>query len=766
MSTKLVWVGPRESDILFSNVNFVKTVTYNGSNTGNNIAFTSLTKTRIDHNYTDKWDLKNFLADQLLQLVVDTDIRFLFYNALQAYSLGKDVVKHTLCMNQRELLRHMRNKGNMRVFAQQYIPVVPYVEFSGKDLPKVSFHIGEKDSYVLQQVFSSSGHGTLQLTQEECMHYIANHPKTDKYILSPYIKNGAPINVHVVIFEDRCIVLPPSFQLIRRNGPYFSYIGGDFHTCMAQEMYDLILQRTNTLAEGLRLLGYRGVCGIDYMLTENELYFLEVNPRFQASSFLLNKLLQKGGLPSLHQLHISAFVNRTPPIESFSQFADSESFFSVSEEIPTWFSADDKGLPKTISSVILDGYCPDMKVEENAYLFRAISNRNLCWLDQDFRLQIAPNLQPDSDTWKAKIMSKDPLCIKIGLLNQGVRISREAAEQMGKIGSIRQGVFQSVDLFLPNSMVVNAPYHTDFSDFSPYCIEWVEGEFKLSYRGSPLFAITFDAEDLFRGKIATKGTAYRNVAFWATDRLRVHHQLSCRFKAEGKGCHFCNTRSKDGPFFIEDVCEVVDYYLTHANFRHFLIGGGSGAFEAEQQNILTLVKHIRSQCDKSIYVMCLPPKDISALSEYHAAGVNEIGFNLELYDRDRAKEIMPGKGAIPLSQYENAYQEAVRLWGNRGNVRSLMVLGLEKEESFFSGIDWLCQLGVMPIVSVFRPVSRIELSMVLPPQNEDLKRIFSRAQKIASNNGLVLGPSCTACQNNTLSLPISHETGRIKIFYS
>lgn len=206
---------------------------------------------------------------------------------------------------------------------------------------------------------------------------------------------------------------------------------------------------------------------------------------------------------------------------------------------------------------------------------------------------------------------------------------------------------------------------------------------------------------------------------------------------------------------IDDVCEAIDFYLDHTDFRHFLIGGGSGNESDEHENILKLATHIRSRSNKPIYAMCLPPENTKILKDYYNAGINEIGFNLEIFDRAIAQAIMPGKGNIPLSRYEKAYIEAVRLWGDGGNVRSLMVLGLEREESFFKGIEWLSRLGVMPIISVFRPLNNIALNNVLPPDNEDLEAIFYQAAEITAKRHLIPGPLCTACQNNTLSLPIS-----------
>lgn len=755
MENKLVWVGPRESDILYSGIKFSHSITFNGTNTNGNISLSSKIKTRIDHiTAGSKWHLNGFLSQELKSFLADPEVQFLFYNPMQSYLIGNDIPKRTVCINERNLIDFFRNKANMRTFAQDCIPVIPYVQFTGHRIPSARFCTEDNDGYVLQKVHSSGGHGTFQMTFDECKEYTMTNSEAESYLLSPYLKYAVPINVHAVIFDQCCIIFPPSFQLIRRQGQNFSYVGGDFHTNFSTECYELIKTRSTALCEKLRLSGYRGVCGIDYMLTKNDVYFLEINARFQASSFLLNKLLLKEGKTSLHQLNFMAFSNQEPPFESFMQFQNPESFFTVSgDQYPAWFRDMETHRPSIISEVVLDGFSPEMELTPQAYLFRVITERNLCWLNPDFQLQLAPNIHQDSTAWRQMILSLDPLSIKIGLLNQGIRFSAEASHRIEQQGTIRAGVFQSVDLTLENGLIVNAPYHSSFSELSPYCIEWDGIAFFLSYEGIRLCRVTFDSADPYRDKIASGGTQFRNAAFWATDRLRVHHQFRCRYKIEGKGCRFCNVKLKKGHFSIEDVCSIIDFYLEHTQFRHFLIGGGSGTGNTESENIIALAQHIRSRSDKPIYAMCLPPADLSVLTEYYRAGINEIGFNLEIFDRKLAQEIMPGKGCIPLSQYEAAYREAVRLWGQTGAVRSLMVLGLESMESFYFGVEWLCQLGVMPIISVFRPVDNIELQAVVPLGNEELSRIFQNVKTITGKYGLVPGPTCPACQNNTLSLP-------------
>lgn len=755
MEQRLVWIGPRESDILYSGLDFAQSITFNGSNQDGNTSFTTEIGTRINHiSDGEKWNTRYFLKKKLSSLLTDPSVRFLFYNPAQSFGLGEEIWKRTLCANSKELSNFFRSKANMRSFAQECIPVVPYVHFTGRALPKIQFDTFVGDRYILQTTCSSAGEGTHLLSIEGCVDYITNHSEAEEYILSPYLKNAIPINVHMVIFEQECIVLPPSFQLISQQNHVFSYIGGDFHTNLSDEQYALILKHSRALGEKMRSVGYRGVCGVDYMLTKNKLFFLEVNTRFQASSFLANKLLQKEDKPTIHALNKLAFDGKKPPLKSFVRFSEPEGFFTINgDHIPTWLQ--NKKTETTIPlEIIWDGFSPHMNLTPRAYLCRAVTNESLCWPSPDDQLYIAPNILRDSENWQSKVLSSDSLALKIGLLNQGIRFSPEAKKALARKGSIRQGVFQSVDLTFPNGSVINSPYHNKFSDLTPYCIEWNGTDFLLSYEKVPLSTVTLAAADPHRDRTASGGTRFRDAAFLATDRLRIHHEFRCYFKACGNGCRFCNLKQKTGCFSIEDVCEVIDFYLEHVPFRHFLIGGGSGCDAEETSNILALVRHIRSKSDKPIYAMCLPPKDLSVLSEYHKAGINEIGFNLELFDRAIAAEIMPGKGQIPLSQYEMAYREAVRLWGRHGDVRSLMVLGLEPLNSFYQGIAWLCKLGVMPIVSVFRPMDNIGLRHALPPSNEQIETAFYRGAEIAAQYGLILGPACHACRNNTLSMPL------------
>ena len=294
-----------------------------------------------------------------------------------------------------------------------------------------------------------------------------------------------------------------------------------------------------------------------------------------------------------------------------------------------------------------------------------------------------------------------------------------------------------------------------FAALSPWKIDLTEdGALHVYYRDTDIGAVTLDMADPHAKRSTRSGIPYQSISFWATDRMRIHHTISCIFKKTDRGCRFCEIPKQNILCELTDIYEVIDFYLEQENtFRHFLIGGGSEPFDQEASHITEIVQYIRTKSDKPIYLMCLPPKNLSVLKAWHDAGVTEVAFNMELFDREAAEQYMAGKGKIPLAQYITALEEATLLWGKTGDVRTLFIAGLESTESLLQGIEAVASRGIMPILSVFRALYGTETENIVPPSNQWLFELFKSGERICMRYHLHLGPSCSACQNNTLSLP-------------
>ena len=228
-------------------------------------------------------------------------------------------------------------------------------------------------------------------------------------------------------------------------------------------------------------------------------------------------------------------------------------------------------------------------------------------------------------------------------------------------------------------------------------------------------------------KITKSGVPYYAVSYMGVDRLRIHARSSCYFKNRQIGCHFCGIDT-DGNFSMADIKEVLDTYKSNSEIQHFLVGGGSFNPSDDFQTVLQIVKYIHETFKRNIYLMSIPPIDAKILFKLKKAGVTEVAFNLEIYDRIRAKEIMPGKGNISLKRYDTAFQTAVNIWGKNGNVRSALIVGLEPKESTIQGIEYLCRIGVSPILALFKPDGNME--DYLAPSSEEVLYIWETAEKI------------------------------------
>lgn len=149
--------------------------------------------------------------------------------------------------------------------------------------------------------------------------------------------------------------------------------------------------------------------------------------------------------------------------------------------------------------------------------------------------------------------------------------------------------------------------------------------------------------------------------------------------------------------------------------------------------------------------MCLPPKDITVIEKYFECGLDEIAFNIEAFDRKYALKHMPGKGDIPIEEYQSALLKAVSLWGEKGKVKSSLIYGIEPDDSFFEGVRWLSMHGIQPIVSIFRPLRNTVCSDYIPPDDIALAKVYDKITVITEDTPVSLGPDCVFCQNNTLS---------------
>lgn len=784
----LYWVGPRLSDLIGIEYLFKGAVVLCGKNSLKAMQVYSLeqeTRRRININ-DPKHDEEIFQfycnsANKIMKS--DPNARFIWYTSLPE-NISKEIAEKSPYTNDYEISNLLSNKFNMRSLLADKINVIPCKLCLGFEVNNKYFQeiFPGYDKFVLQRQFGSGGYQTYIVNADDT----SIHLNRTTYLISPYQKNALPINQHLIVGANKLQVLHPSIQLIKEIDNRLMYVGCDYSLPkqLDKEIINSLNSSSHLIGMYCQNLGYRGLLGIDYLLTQSgEIAFLEINPRFQGSTSILNLAYKNENHLSVHELHILSFLGKTggipENIKSFSSFnhiVSSPSYQSTIKDIDKIITTPDSrnsefNVDKLRLLITTDNAQEVESFELASCSHRYILDRPIAALGLNNEVNILPALLEHAERTKFydKSINRNEVNrlarFKFDLFAFGIKIGRSA---LGEISSnrssltIRDGIAGGLELKFFNDIYVNAPIKESFSFLSPFELIWSEDHgFYVLYKNNYVCDCEVLPLPSFAGEVLSSGTKFEDIGQIFTDRLGLYPFRSCRYNSRnGKSCKFCEIgyQTPMAPVPLEDLSELLDYCLQNKKegMRHILVSGGVPS-KNRWQYLVDTIRAIRQQTDLSIYHMLEPPAEIDLIKDLYEAGVDEIGFNLEIYNRDIAKEIMPGKGIIPYEKYKEAMLYAKKLWPEPGAVRSLLIVGLESIDETLKGVEAISSMGIMPILSPFRPVPGTELEHFPPPTGELMYKVWSSAQSICEKNNLTLGPTCVACQNNTITIPISEE---------
>lgn len=217
----------------------------------------------------------------------------------------------------------LKRRFDNKIFFHQSLPglkirgIKGFVDFPGK------YDFGEIEkkfsgAFVLQTAFSSSGINTFLVKSAEQYEFLKKHFAEEKLLFRKYV-HGYSVNVNAVICGDditfRTIVSWPSVQItgVRECSNFASsYCGNDFSIAsrIDKKVMRKIVLITQKVGDWMARSGYRGIFGMDYLISGREVFPIEINPRLQNSTSLLTSLELEGasGADPLVSLHIAQFL--------------------------------------------------------------------------------------------------------------------------------------------------------------------------------------------------------------------------------------------------------------------------------------------------------------------------------------------------------------------------------------------------------------------------------------------------------------------------
>jgi predicted ATP-grasp superfamily ATP-dependent carboligase len=179
--------------------------------------------------------------------------------------------------------------------------------------------------FVVQPPIGSSGENTYIISSEDDFINaiealgLGQRVKISKYMPVP------SLNGHCVVLSTReglrALAVCPSVQIVGVQGCTNRaevYCGNDFTA--AEKIPEAVREKICTIMEKVGLYmgskGFLGVFGMDFLLDNENVLALEINPRFQGSSMLLSLLQVDRGEVPLAALHVMQFMGL---VDKFSQ---------------------------------------------------------------------------------------------------------------------------------------------------------------------------------------------------------------------------------------------------------------------------------------------------------------------------------------------------------------------------------------------------------------------------------------------------------------
>ena len=307
------YVGLNEERIGNTKI-FNGSVTIIGSNRNNNYAYNKIYNKTLDYNDISKLDeMSKFYSEYMWKIIdKDPDAKFMFYSLVSTSKFDNELISHIVCNNTNEINAILNNKIECRKMLESDINLLQYKYLKGNEISysKICELLPNYKRYVVQQPFGFAGYGTHLITKENYNTVQKMLNNEVLYSISGYEENAISINNTFLISNNKILIFPGSYQIIT-IGDQLNYDGYNFegYQNLSKTLKTEISQQTYRICKKLQKIGYRGIGGVDYIIKDNKIYFMEINPRFQASSTKLNDILIDKGYPDIYTLNLNSFYN-------------------------------------------------------------------------------------------------------------------------------------------------------------------------------------------------------------------------------------------------------------------------------------------------------------------------------------------------------------------------------------------------------------------------------------------------------------------------
>lgn len=282
-------------------------------------------------------------------------------------------------------------------------------------------------------------------------------------------------------------------------------------------------------------------------------------------------------------------------------------------------------------------------------------------------------------------------------------------------------------------------YHPQLE--TPFFLREFEGRPALFFHNEFVDYVTFPVKNDFYDRFTSDGCPFLSKAvLQGTDWLTFGYLWPCEFAKAGMPCQYCHcgndtyARTRNGvpydqPISDAQMCEMIQYAMSHGVARHVQITGGS-TFRGETEHVFfkqyldAINERLgRGSIPGDIVFYITPPENVNLVDYYLDHGVDQIGCSVEVWDEALANIITPGKMKYTTRQrHLDVLEHIVEKYGPH-HCFCNFVVGLEPIESLTEGATWLAERGITPAVSVWQSAGLTVAGKRVPPGLDYYRRV-------------------------------------------
>ncbi|MEI6887423.1 MAG: ATP-grasp domain-containing protein, partial [bacterium] len=169
------------------------------------------------------------------------------------------------------------------------------------------------NGFLIQFNRGHTGTGTRKIVQENDIKDIKNTFPETKVKVCKFIV-GKTITFDAVTTKKGVYLAGLSEQITGQRHltqNVFSTVGNNFKTdyFITDSIVNKVIEMTQIVGKAMYKDGFKGLFGLDLIVSEGEVYLIEINARQPASTSMVNKLLLKNNQVPLSLIHIAEYLN-------------------------------------------------------------------------------------------------------------------------------------------------------------------------------------------------------------------------------------------------------------------------------------------------------------------------------------------------------------------------------------------------------------------------------------------------------------------------